>query len=66
VDPAEVTSVWQRMVRVFPFDPPDPAGPGLSDAALLGVLRDAEALIAQATAQQALPPAARLTGPAAC
>jgi hypothetical protein len=32
--------VWQRMVRVFPFEPPDPAEAGLSDAALLGVLRE--------------------------
>jgi hypothetical protein len=53
VDASEVSSAWQRMVRVFPFDPPDPGEPGVSDAALLGVVRDTEALIAQATAQQA-------------
>jgi hypothetical protein len=53
VDAAEVTSAWQRMVRVFPFDPPDPDDQPRSDAELIQVLRDTDALIAQATAAQA-------------
>jgi hypothetical protein len=53
VDPAEESSAWQRTVRVFPFDPPDPDDRPRSDAELLQVLRDTEALASQVAAQQA-------------
>jgi hypothetical protein len=41
------------MVRVFPFDPPDPVDPLLSDVELVGVLRDTSALASHVAAQQA-------------
>ena len=46
-------SPWQRMVRVFPFDPLPVDVPEVSEQDLMRVLRDGEAMISQIAARQA-------------
>lgn len=46
-------SPWQRMMRVFPFDPRPVDASDVADSDLLGVLREGEAMISQIAARQA-------------